>query len=100
MRSVLIAAILMLLSACQGVQTSGTRVRSDVAGGDAAAILNKLVPGEYDNHEQVARAAPGAAAPIRVQHELRIVERGTEHIAWAWRVRTAGTPALTATWLL
>jgi hypothetical protein len=100
MRRGVIAAVVFLLTACQGVQTSGTRVRSDVAGGDAAAILTKLVPGEYDNHEQVARAAAGTAAPIRVQHELRIVDHGADQIAWAWRVRTAGSPGLTATWLL
>jgi hypothetical protein len=57
------------------------------------------LPGEYDNHEQVAHGGAGVVL-MRVQHDLRVVERERDHVTWVWRLRAAGQTPLSSVWLL
>ena len=101
-----IALIGLLLSFLVGCQAAGPRhaAGETAAEGDAISRLVRAMPGDYDNHEQVAHAATtrksdGAIAPLQVQHGLRVVETGRDGASLLWRLAIAGQPT-TAVWLL
>ena len=56
MRSRLTLTILALLSGCQAVAP----MRNSAVQGDALARLESVLPGEYDNHQQVQASAHAA----------------------------------------
>jgi len=92
--------LLLLLSGCQAVEGTGVRSRNGGVDGDAVAILAKLLPGEYDNHEQVVHAAAGSPQ-LRIQHDLRVVDHGSDHVDWLWRLRAStATQSLAGIWFL
>jgi len=99
MRRVWLAVIVFAVGGCQAAGPAATRPPGSVANGDALAVLARLIPGEYDNHEQVVRAAAGAAA-LRVQHELVVTAHEHDALSWLWRLRTAAAQPLTTTWLM
>src|SRR5512142_1979935 len=76
-RAAMLAAALSLLAGCQIAGGGATRPRP---GGDALAQLAGILSGDYDNHEQAARAAAeaksGVVAAMRIQHKLEVVEQG------------------------
>ena len=97
MRRALIFAGLVALSGCQATAPG----RMGAAGsGDALTRLAAALPGEYDNHEQVAHSR-AEAAPSRVRHDLLVVDSGRDGVAWLWRLRAAGKNApMTSVWLM
>jgi hypothetical protein len=97
MHRALILTGAIFLTGCQSLAGSGAR--SDSAAGDMLGKLADALPGEYDNHEQVAHGASGAVL-MHVQHDLRIVERERDHVAWLWRLRAVGQQPLTSVWFL
>lgn len=94
-----LAVLVFLLAGCQAAGTAATKTQGNAAGSDALSLLARLLPGEYDNHEQVAHESSGAAA-LRVQHDLVVVGHDREEVVWLWRLRTSAAQPLTATWLL
>jgi hypothetical protein len=105
-RMVRIALVVLLLSFLAGCQAAGPRrpAGETAADGDAISRLVRALPGDYDNHEQVAHAAAmrksdGAIAPLQVQHGLRVVESGRDGTSLLWRLAIAGQQT-TAVWLL
>jgi len=99
MHRTLILAGLVALCGCQALAPGATRSRSAPASGDALARLAALLPGDYDNHEQVAHGS-GAAAATRVQHDLRVVEHAGSRVGWLWRLQATGKSASTSVWLM
>jgi len=88
---------LVAAGGCQSLAPVGKYPRA--GSDDALARLVAVLPGEYDNHEQVAhgRTEP---APTRIQHELLLVDRDRDAFTWLWRLRSADKAATTSTWLL
>ncbi|HET7063906.1 MAG TPA: hypothetical protein VFI49_06475, partial [Rudaea sp.] len=69
---------LTALAGCQSLGTGPQHARS-AAGADAGALasLMSVLPGDYDNHEQVERARAAnksgtGIAPMHVQHSIRV----------------------------
>lgn len=85
------------LGGCQAMAPTGAHARA--GSDDALARLAAALPGEYDNHEQVAHSR-GDAAPSRVRHDLLPVDQGRDEVTWLWRLRAADKVALTSIWLL
>ena len=88
---------LTALAGCQAMAPVGKYPRGGAE--DPMARLASALPGEYDNHEQVAHSR-GGAAPSRVQHELLLVDPGRDTSTWLWRLRSVDKPTLASTWLL
>lgn len=99
MRLIAFAAFAFLLTGCQATGGAATKSQGSVAAGDALAVLARLLPGQYDNHEQVVHAAAGAAL-LRVEHELVVTGREHDAVTWLWRLRTTAAQPLTVTWLM
>jgi len=104
-RIVVVGLLILFLAGCQAAATGTRRPAGEGAGdADPLARLLRALPGDYDNHEQVAHAAAtrksdGAIAPLQVQHGLRVVESGRDGAIVLWRLAIAGQ-STTAVWLL
>jgi hypothetical protein len=103
MRLGIVLAVLFVLSGCQAMEAGSTRSRSTPT--DAMTQLASVLPGDFDNHEQVAResageAGVGRAGAVRVQHSLRLVDRGHEEITWLWRLQSEGKQRRDAIWFI
>jgi hypothetical protein len=59
--------------------------------------LASVLPGDFDNHEQIARDS-GRVEALHVQHSLRLVDRGREEITWLWRLHSEGKQQRDAIW--
>ena len=87
----LLATALIILAGCQ---TSASTLRHRTAPDDhTLAQLADILPGDYDNHEQVARAriqdqGGTGIVPLHVSHALRLVEQDRESLSWEWRLQT------------
>lgn len=97
---------LIVLAGCQNLATGPQHARS-AAGIDAGALANlaAVLPGDYDNHEQVERAraankAGTGIAPMHVQHSLRVVESGRDSVTWLWRLSVSGKTGSNSIWLM
>jgi hypothetical protein len=97
---------LTALAGCQSLGTGSQHAHSAV-GIDAGALANlaAVLPGDYDNHEQVERAqaankAGTGIAPMRVQHSMRVVDSGRDNVTWLWRLSVSGKTSSTSIWLL
>ncbi|HET7062660.1 MAG TPA: hypothetical protein VFI49_00195, partial [Rudaea sp.] len=71
----------------------------------ALASLMSVLPGDYDNHEQVERARAAnksgtGIAPMHVQHSIRVVESARDSVTWLWRLSVPGKTAASSIWLL
>lgn len=89
----------LVLTGCQSLAAGGASSRSGAAAGDALAKLAAALPGEYDNHEQVAHSAAGTAL-MHVEHDLRVVEQERDHVTLIWRLRVAGATPRASIWLV
>jgi hypothetical protein len=96
----------IVLVGCQSLGTGSQHARSP-AGLDAGALANlaALLPGDYDNHEQVERAlaankAGTGIAPMHVQHSMRVVESARDSVTWLWRLSVSGKTGSNSIWLL
>ena len=98
MRALIVAGV-VVRAGCQSLAAGGPGARSGSAAGDTLEKLAAALPGQYDNHEQVAHGAAGVVL-MHVDHELRVVERERDHVTWIWRLRAAGQAPLTSVWLL
>jgi hypothetical protein len=94
------------LAGCQSVGTASQHARNP-SGSDAGAVasLTAVLPGDYDNHEQVERAraankAGTGIAPMHVQHSMRVVETARDSVSWLWRLSVPGKTASSSIWLL
>lgn len=97
---------LTALAGCQSLGTGSQHAHSAV-GVDAGALANlaAMLPGDYDNHEQVERAQAANKAgtgivPMRVQHSMRVVESGRDNVTWLWRLSVIGKAGSSSIWLL
>lgn len=97
---------LIALTGCQSLGAGSQRARS-AAGGDADALarLSSVLPGDYDNHEQVVRAqaadkAGTGIAPMRVQHTVRVVDTSHDSTTWLWRLSSVGKSSTSSVWLM
>jgi len=106
MPRLLMLLVLTVLAGCQSLGTGPQHARS-AAGSDAGALasLAAVLPGDYDNHEQVERAglankAGTGIAPMHVQHSMRVVESGRDSVTWLWRLSVPGRTASSSIWLL
>jgi hypothetical protein len=97
MHRALLLAGFALLVGCQA--TMSARGGDAAGGGDALRRLAAALPGEYDNHEQVAHGRADASLQ-RVQHDMLVVDAGSDHVDWLWRLRASGKTPLTSTWLM
>lgn len=88
---------LAALAGCESLAPVGKHPRAP--SDDPLARLVAALPGEYDNHEQVAHSR-GDAAPTRVQHDVRLVDHGRDTATWLWRLHSLDKAALTSIWLL
>ena len=88
---------LAALAGCEAMAPVGKHPRGGTD--DPLARLVAGLPGEYDNHEQVAHSR-GEAAPTRVQHDVRRVDSGRDAATWLWRLHSLDNTALTSIWLL
>jgi hypothetical protein len=100
--------LLFCLTALTGCQSLGSASQHahGASGSDAGALpsLSALLPGDYDNHEQVERARAAnkggtGIAPMHVQHSMRAVESAHGGISWLWRLSVAGKTGSTSIWL-
>jgi hypothetical protein len=96
---------LTALAGCQSLGTAPQHARG-ASGSDAGALasLTALLPGDYDNHEQVERSraankARTGIAPMHVQHSMRVVETGRDSVTWLWRLSVAGQTSSSSIWL-
>jgi hypothetical protein len=96
---------LTALAGCQSLGTGSQHARS-AAGSDAGALasLTALLPGDYDNHEQVERARAAnkggtGIAPMHVQHSIRVVESSHGSLNWLWRLSVPGKTGSSSVWL-
>ena len=106
MRRLMLLAGLIVLAGCQGLGAGAARPRA-AAGGDSEplALLANVLPGDYDNHEQVVRAqaadkAGTGIAPMHVQHAVRVVDSGHGGFLWLWRLSTVGKSGTSSIWLV
>ena len=97
---------LAALAGCQNLGTGPQHARS-AAGSDSGALasLTSVLPGDYDNHEQVERAgaaskAATGIAPMHVQHSIRVVESARDGVTWLWRLSVPGKTASSSIWLI
>jgi hypothetical protein len=97
---------LIALAGCQNLGAGSQRSQA-TAGVDADALarLASVLPGDYDNHEQVLRAqaadkAGTGIAPMRVQHSVRVVDTGRDGFMWLWRLDIAGKSSSGSIWLI
>jgi hypothetical protein len=97
MRIALMLAGLVALSGCQATAPGRSGGAGDA--GDALTRLAAALPGEYDNHEQVAHSK-AEAAPSHVLHDMLLVEHGREGVAWLWRLRAVEGKPMTSVWFM
>jgi hypothetical protein len=95
---------LAMLAGCQSLGPTAQHARAPGSDAGALASLTALLPGDYDNHEQVERARAAnkggtGIAPMHVQHSMRVVESASGGVTWLWRLSVAGKTVSTSIWL-